>query len=201
MYLATFFFLSTVSPEGSVVSPSNIISRVGDTVTLACTSMGGPNNTFQWQKNGTNIGNDSILELMTIDASFGGDYSCIVSNAAGSDSAYTTLYVEPYIITPIEKNTLVTVGGPGVNISCLADGFPTPSVKWVDMVNVEVSSTSQLQLNPVSFGDEGLYQCIASVDINGTNFTAVDETTLTSKIILLLVQYYYYNQFLHYSFP
>ena len=144
--------------------------------------MGGPNNTFQWEKNGTNIGNDSILELMTIDATFGGDYFCIVSNAAGSDSASTTLYVEPYIIIPIEKNTLVTVGGPGVNINCLADGFPTPSVKWVDIVNVEVSSTSQLQLNPVSFGDEGLYRCIASVDINGTNFAAVDETILTSKI-------------------
>lgn len=149
--------------------------------------MGGPNNTFQWEKTGTSIGNDSILELMTIDATFGGDYSCIVSNAAGSDSASTTLYVEPYIITPIEKTILATVDEPGVNINCLADGFPTPSVKWVNMLNMEVSSTSQLQFNPVSFGDEGLYQCIASVDINGTNFTAVDETTLTSKIILLLV--------------
>jgi hemicentin len=148
--------------------------------------MGGPNNTFQWEKNGTVAGNDSKLKLMTIDATYGGEYSCIVSNAAGADSAYTTLYVEPYIITPIEKQILVTVDGSGVNVDCPADGFPTPTVKWVDMLNMEVSNRSQLQFNPVSFGDEGLYQCIASVDINGTNFTAVDETTLISKMIKLL---------------
>ncbi len=148
--------------------------------------MGGPNNTFQWEKNGTVAGNDSILELITIDATSGGEYSCIISNAAGNDSAYTTLYIEPYIITPIEKQILVAVGGSGVNVNCPADGFPIPTVKWVNMLNMEVSNTSQLQFNPVSFGDEGLYQCIASVLINGTNFTAVDETTLTSKIIKLL---------------
>ena len=148
--------------------------------------MGGPNNTFLWEKNGTIIGNDSTLKLMTIDASYGGDYSCIVSNAAGADSASTTLYVAPYIITPLQKQILSTVDGSSVIINCSAAGFPTPTVNWVDMLNTEVSSTPQLWFNPVVFGDEGLYRCIASSDINGTNFAAIDETTLIRKTINLI---------------
>lgn len=178
------YILFTVSPEGSAVaSPSILISSLGDTVRLTCTAMGGPNNTFQWVKNGITAGNDSVLDLMTVNASYGGDYSCIVSNAAGADSASTTLYVAPYIITPLQKEILARVDGSGININCPATGFPAPTVNWVDMLDVEVSSTSLLLLNPLAFGDEGLYRCIASADINGTNFTAVDETTVISKII------------------
>ena len=84
--------------------------------------------------NGNIIGNDSMLEVMDIDASSGGVYTCIVSNAAGSDSASTTLYVAPYIVTPLEEQTLTT-NGSNVSISCDADGFPNPSVSWVDMTN------------------------------------------------------------------
>ena len=145
--------------------------------------MGGPNNTFRWEKDRTVIGNDSVLNLVSIDASYGGDYSCIVSNAAGTDSASTTLYVPPYIVTPLEKQILVTIDGSSVNISCDTAGFPTPIVNWMNMLNMNVSNTSQLLFNPVAFGDEGLYRCIASAEINGTIHVAIDETTLNSKII------------------
>lgn len=169
------------------MSPLDTVVNFNDNVTLACTAMGGPNNTFQWEKNGTIIGNDSILDLVAIDASYGGNYTCVVSNVAGADSASTTLYVAPYIITPLEKQILGTVDGSSVNINCPAAGFPTPTVNWVDVLNTEVSSTPQLWFNPVAFGDEGLYQCIASADINGTNFAAIDETTLIRKIINFLL--------------
>ena len=77
--------------------------------------------------NGSIIGNDSMLEVMDIDASSGGDYMCTVSNAAGNDSASTTLYVAPYIAIPLEERILTT-NGSNVNISCDADGFPSPTV-------------------------------------------------------------------------
>lgn len=145
--------------------------------------MGGPNNTFQWVKDRTIVRNDSILNLVNIDASHGGIYYCFVSNAAGAGSASTTLYISPYIATPLEKEILATVDGPSVNISCDATGFPTPNVNWMNMLNIIVSNTSQLLFNPVVFGDEGLYRCTASAEINGTTLTALDETTLISKII------------------
>lgn len=65
-----------------------------------------------------------------------------------------------------------------MNINCVIAGFPTPSVKWIDNLGIEVSNSSQLELNQVMFGDEGVYHCVSFIVINGTNFTAMDETTV-----------------------
>ena len=159
-----------------------MVSNQGYNITFACAASGGPDNFFQWQMNGNIIGNDNMLEVMDIDASSGGIYTCTVSNAAGSDSASTTLYVAPYIVTPLEEQILTTDGS-NVNISCDADGFPSPNVSWVDMTNVEVINMSLLEFSPVMFGDEGLYRCVATAEINGMGFNATDDTILVGKHI------------------
>ena len=172
------YYTTAVSPESSVnVSPLNMVFNQRNDITFICSALGGLNNTFQWKMNGNIIGNDSMLEVMDIDASSGGIYTCIVSNAAGSDSASTTLYVAPYIVTPLEEQTLTT-NGSNVSISCDADGFPSPTVSWVDMTNAEVVSSSLLEFSPVMFGDEGLYRCVATAEINRMNFSTTDETIL-----------------------
>ena len=174
-------FVSTVSPEGSVTVSQPGISNLGDNVTLSCSARGGPNNSFQWALDGEIIPvNDSVLHLVNIDASNGGDYTCTVSNAAGGDSAFTTLYVAPYIVNPLEEEILSS-NGSKVNMTCDADGFPAPNVTWVDMMGGIVSDAPLLVFDPVQFGDEGVYQCKASVNIDGTNLTASDETTLTGE--------------------
>ena len=171
----------TVSPKDSViVSVSSNLSRVGNNVSFSCFSMGGPNNTYVWLKDKDIIGNGTTLVVTNIDASSGGNYTCSVSNAAGNDSASTTLYVAPYIVIPLEEQTLTT-NGSNVNISCDAAGFPSPTVIWVDMTEQRVSNTPLLQFSPVMFGDEGVYRCVATVDINGMPFTANNETTLVGK--------------------
>ena len=154
-----------------------MVFNQGYNATFICTAFGGPDNFFLWRMNGNIIGNDSVLEVMDIDASSGGVYTCTVSNAAGSDSASTTLYVAPYIVTPLEEQALTT-NGSNVNISCDADGFPSPTVSWVDMTNAEVMNTSVLEFSPVMFRDEGLYRCMAITEINGMRFTTTDDTIL-----------------------
>ena len=160
--------------------------------------MGGPNNSFQWKINGTIVSNDSEVNLIAIDSSYGGNYTCTVSNAAGTDSASTTLYVAPYIITPLKNQTL-TMNGSNVITFCNASGFPVPSIGWIDSLGLEVSTTSLLQFNPISFGDEGVYQCIARSVINQSPLNATDETTLignysanATKIIVCFINYYYF---------
>ena len=176
-----FFFMPLVSPEGSVTVPvSSNISSVASNVAFDCFGMGGPENSYLWMMNGDVVGNDSMLEVMDIDASSGGVYTCTVSNAAGSGSVSTTLYVAPYIVTPLEEQTLIT-NGSNVNISCDADGFPSPTVSWVDMTNAQVVNMSLLELSPVMFGDEGLYRCLATAEIKGMNFTAMDDTIIVGK--------------------
>ena len=168
----------SVSPEGSVmVTVSDMISTRGSNVTFNCSAMGGPQNSFTWMKDGVMVGNDTTLTVTDIDASSGGSYTCTVSNSAGNDSASIILYVQPYIVTPLEEQTL-TSNGSEVNISCNAAGFPTPTVNWRDMEDMVVSNDSQLLFSPAMFGDEGLYRCVATAEINSMNFNATDETTL-----------------------
>ena len=167
------------------MSVSSNISARGSSVTFNCYALGGPDNTHVWMKNGMIIGNESTLVVTDIDASSGGTYTCLVSNAAGSGSASTTLYVTPYIVTPLEEQTL-TANGSNVNINCNAAGFPSPIVNWVDITNVEVSSTSLLQFSPVVFGDEGVYRCVASAQFSSTIFNVTDETILVGTFCVLL---------------
>lgn len=177
---------STVSPEGSVViSPHDIIINFGDNITLRCAAMGGPNVTFKWEVNREVVGNDSVLNLMAVDATYGDNYYCIVNNSAGTDSTFTTLYVAPYIVTPLDEQILAAVNGSSLDIICDAAGFPYPNVTWVDMFNMEVSNTSLLRFSPTSFGNEGVYRCVASATINGRLLVAMDDTTLISKILFL----------------
>lgn len=142
--------------------------------------MGGPENSFQWEINGTVVANDSTLTFVDIDVSYGGNYTCIVSNAAGDDSASTMLYVTPYIVTPL-KEDISAVNGSKINVTCDAAGFPTPTVNWVSMLDFEISSTMLLQFSPIMFGDEGVYRCVVFSEINGTNYTTTDQTSLTGN--------------------
>jgi hypothetical protein len=162
------------------VTPPDIITNLDDNATLICNAMGGPNNSFQWTINGNIISNNNEVNLIAIDSSYGGNYTCTVSNAAGTDSASTMLYVAPYIVTPLENQTFTT-NGSNVIIFCNTSGFPTPSTSWLNTLGLEVSTISLLQFDPVFFGDEGVYHCAAKSVINQSPLNATDETTLTGN--------------------
>ena len=167
-----------VSPEGGVnVTTSNNVVRRGENATFVCSAMGGPANFYTWMMNEDTIGNESTLVVRDIDASSGGFYTCMVSNAAGTDSAYITLFVAPYFTTPLDEQ-LLTTNGSTVNIICDVTGFPSPTVTWVDMNNIQVSNSALLQFSPVMFGDEGIYRCVAEVEINGMSFNATNDSVL-----------------------
>ncbi len=82
-----------VSPESSVtVVPSTSNSHEGDTLVFSCSANGGPGNVYSWIRlsDSTTVGNTSNLTL-TVSATDGGQYRCVVSNQAGNDSAATSL--------------------------------------------------------------------------------------------------------------
>ena len=88
------------------------VAFVNDNVTLTCNSSGGPNNTYEWMKDGMVLDDevDITLTLNDVNASYGGNYTCTVSNAAGRDSGNVILYVAPYIVTLQEEQVLTTNG-------------------------------------------------------------------------------------------
>ena len=95
-----------------------------------CTSRGGPNNTYQWQANDTDIPGETMEMLMLADvgASTGGMYTCVVTNAAGDDSDNTYIFISPYFITePVDR---LTANGSSITLQCVAEAFPSPSYQW-----------------------------------------------------------------------
>ena len=163
------------------------IAVVGGTVTFTCSAQGGPDNTYQWQKDGEDLMNetDTTLTVSNISAMNGGSYTCVVSNAAGNDSATAVLYVEPIIVT--QPTDILTRNGTVVNFTCVAESFPDPEYTW-EKYNDEsgsydtVSHSSVFEFTPAVFGDEGSYRCVASLP--GTNRRATLTPTLLAGIYI-----------------
>ena len=176
-----FLLALAVAPDELTVSPMETVN-FRDNVTLTCSARGGPDNMFQWQRNGMNVtgGQQSTLELNSVSATDGGEYTCVVSNAAGSDSINTTLYIRPYFTT--QPMSISTEAGQNETLICEAEGFPEPTIQWfrdngADFgMNVTGMDTSDLMFTPVQFGDEGDYYCTATSNGESTNSSTVSLT-------------------------
>lgn len=76
------------------LQPAGQTARVGETVTLTVAASGTPAPSFQWRRNGNNIGtNASTLTLTSVQLTDAGDYSVVVSNSAGSVTSTTATVV------------------------------------------------------------------------------------------------------------
>ena len=206
-----FDIILAVSPV-NVLAPSEQITDNGSIITITCIAEGGPDNEFQWMLVGESSmmlssGEDlaifsnesySVLTISNVNATqHGGVYRCVVSNAAGNDSDEGTLNVRP-VITVQPAETLLTSNGSIEQLQCVADAFPAPEYRWVmieDNIVIEtVSNTSVLMLNPVLFGDEGTYQCVAvslGVHVNSTLSLVTGEfpslVVVVNLVLLLLI--------------
>ena len=122
---------------------------------------------------------------MTSPSDDGGEYKCVVSNAAGSGSDTANLYVQPTITSqPMSINTM---DGNYVNLSCVADGFPMPTYRWEKEQNgrfTEVSGVinQTLTFDPIVFDDNGRYRCIATVVFP---MGSISTATVTSTVATL----------------
>ena len=162
------------------MDPVDIVYDEGDDVTFTCSSLGGPNNTLQWLKDGLelNVSTNENLTLVNITViEDGGVYTCVVSNAAGSDNASVSLNIRPvFIIHPMNRSI---VNGTDISFSCSAMSFPEPVYTWFhegdDLPQSEmVVNSSILVFEPAVFGDQGIYYCNAtSGDVSVSSETAI----------------------------
>ena len=114
------------------MSPHNAVFNNGDSVNLTCLADGGPGNTYQWTFNGATLGNEDgyILNLHFINATIdGGYYSCTVSNAAGSGSDTSGVFVNPTTIHQ-PNDVFVTDVDSYIHIECEVSAFPYPEFQW-----------------------------------------------------------------------
>ena len=169
------------------VYPVGLIYEEGDNVTLTCLSLGGPDNMIQWLKDGMVYGGltsdtDDNLSLTDISvAGDGGVYTCVVSNAAGSDMASVSLNIQPvFTVHPADQEI---VSGDNVSFNCSAISFPELTYMWSREggklpVSTLGANSSMLVLDPAVFGDQGVYLCNATS--SGVSVSS-QPATLTSR--------------------
>ena len=82
-----------VAPYNVVVFGDNLYSQ-GDQLQLNCSSKGGPQLEYTWTFSESMItnANSNILTIDNITTSNGGNYTCNVTNNAGSDNNTITIY-------------------------------------------------------------------------------------------------------------
>ena len=183
-YLCPTPFLS-VTPDASITTLVNQTYQFGATAMLACSSMGGPDNMYQWLFNGSDIlGETSVtLTRASVTAATGGEYSCRVSNAAGSNTADSFIFIAPYFVT--QPMDIAVMAQSTINLICDVEAFPYPSYQWWRLDGAAIRSgvitTSRNLVFSATFGDEGDYYCVASSlmgQIRSRNVTVTSECLL-----------------------
>ena len=160
---------------------------------MECSSAGGPDNTYQWQVNGSDItgATSPTLSLLNVQASTGGMYTCVVSNAAGTDDASTFLYISPYFV--VQPTNTLTSSGSLTSFTCEAEAFPHPNYQWwrVDGEPIRceiIFITSTLVIESAAFGDEGDYYCnVTSLGVTVQSIVATLSGMTTVKYLMFLI--------------
>ena len=174
-----------MSPQSALTEASiSQTYNLDENATLECNSVGGPGNTYLWQKDGLSLVNENsnVLMLYHVTSSTGGTYDCFVSNAAGNHSSSTLLFVFPYFLEqPID--IVLTSAGSTINLTCIAAAFPEPEYQWGREdgrdIRAENLNISVLTFSSIQFGDEGRYYC------NATSNSKVS----TSSSVLVISKY------------
>ena len=178
-----FSLSSTVAPLVVMDPVFPAVAYVGQDFNMTCSVEGGPDNSFQWDKDSDILVNETTdtLSITDVAVSDAGLYTCTVTNAAGNDSDATQLYVAPNIITAPQN--ISTDIGASVHFLCVAEGAPVPCISWEydgndlslsgsgsggsmtssigETVN-EATVSSTLTINPVEYDSFGVYRCVAN---------------------------------------
>ncbi|RWR99165.1 Down syndrome cell adhesion molecule-like protein Dscam2 [Dinothrombium tinctorium] len=106
-----------------------------------------------------------IIERASKEAS--GNYTCRAKNSFGEDSYTVHLVVKIALKWLKEPNDITTTGGQEVTIECIADGFPHPKIKSIEVKSGKLlSSDERLKFYGISALDGGEYECIAENEID-----------------------------------
>jgi hypothetical protein len=184
------FSLTIIKPPVITTQPTGLIVIGGATATFTAGVAGGLPLNCQWQCNGTNLTDGvrvsgshtnltgaiygstiSVLTISNVTAADGGNYSLVVSNAAGvavsSNAVLTITPSGPVIISQPASQTVLV--GATVQLAVTVDGTAPFSYQWkqngtnlVDGGAISGSVTPILTINGASSANIGTYNVVVS---------------------------------------
>lgn len=121
------------------------ILREGMRAAISCQILEGDSPiTFKWQRNGKPLtGNaahgtstrriddySASLVIEQVSSAHSGNYTCVASNVAGSESFTVPLTVNVPPRWTMEPTDSSVAAGQDITLHCQADGYPTPTITW-----------------------------------------------------------------------
>ena len=171
----------TVNTAASITGqPSNQTVCAGDSASFSVTASGTAPLSYQWRKNGSNIGGatSSTYNIGSVSTSNAGSYDCMVTNGCGdstSNTATLTVNTAPSIIGQPSNQT--ACAGDSASFSVTASGTAPFSYQWrKNSSNIGGATSSTYNIGSVSTGDVGSYDCVVT---NGCGDTTSNTATLT----------------------
>lgn len=193
--------LTVIDPPVITNQPVSITNNATTTATFTVGVSGTAPLSYQWYKNGTNqlvdggnvLGSTSnILTLSDVLGADRGDYSVIVTNAAGSaTSSNATLSVIDPVIT-LQPANITAIDGSTISFSVTAVGTAQLHYQWreddVDLEDgfgITGSGTSMLTISNVADSDQGNYSVVIT---NSEGVATSVEAVLTTVPPLIVFQ-------------
>ncbi|MBI1853612.1 MAG: immunoglobulin domain-containing protein [Planctomycetes bacterium] len=165
-----------------ITQPASVNACIGSSVTFTVVAGGGGTITYQWRKNGVDIGG-ATLDTLTIDpvgAGDAADYDVVVSNGCASVASNvatlslggsTTIQTQP-------QSVHVFVGGTA-SFMVVATGAPPITYQWrKGGVDIGGATADTYTIPAVTLGDAGSYDVVVT---SGCGATTSDSATLTVK--------------------
>jgi hypothetical protein len=171
------------TPPSVTGQPSGDTLCAGDTITFTVTATGTAPLTYQWRKDGGDIGGatSTSYSIAVIAAGDAGDYDCVVTNACGSSpSNVATLdVIDDPTITQDPTDQVVTTGATA-HFTVVSDGalfqWRKDGSPLSDGGNIGGATTASLAISNAQESDEGSYSCDVQ---NGCGVTLSGSATLT----------------------
>lgn len=152
----------TTQPSSQTVAP-------GGNVTFTAAANGTPAPTYQWRKDGVDLGGqtNASLTLNNVQAANAGTYTVVATNSAGSATSngavltVSAVTAAPSITTQPSSQTVAPGGN--VTFTAAASGAPAPTYQWRrNGVDVSGATNASLTLNDVQAANAGTYTVVAT---------------------------------------
>jgi hypothetical protein len=158
--------LTLTTPISVLFHPQGSTVCSGAVVTFSVIATGGVPITYQWRKNGANIGGATTASyaLGAVTPASAGTYDCVLTNACGpvtTNPAVLTVNAVPTVTTPPASQT-VCPGAP-VSFSVAATGSASFTYQWrKNAANIGGATSPTYTIPAVAAGDVATYDCVVT---------------------------------------
>ncbi|GFR76179.1 down syndrome cell adhesion molecule-like protein 1 homolog [Elysia marginata] len=199
-------YVTVIVPPESLRPIGDIIVTTGESAQIHCPVLSDPMPNFLWFYNSTQLypedrGVPSDLQwrvdlpdlvLENIRPQNAGQFTCVGVNKGGTASSTGLLVVNVPPSVSVNPRNLTAVMGQRTTLSCVAEGQPTPSIRWLYNTSKDLPAEAELSgdkstltLAPMTWTGIGTYTCVGE-NLVGQAQTSAEVKILTKPKIIAL---------------